>query len=46
RIVQQRRDGLVLVAPIIQHKKGIFGEFKLGVIDSPDFKITIGYSFR
>jgi len=30
----------------IQHKKGLFGEFKLGVIDSPDFKVTIGYSFR
>ena len=30
----------------IQHKKGLFGEIKLGVIDSPDFKITMGYSFR
>ncbi len=30
----------------IQHKKGLFGEVKLGVIDSPDFKITVGYSFR
>ncbi len=30
----------------IQHKKGLFGEIKLGVIDSPVFKITVGYSFR
>ena len=30
----------------IQHKKGLFGEVKLGAIDSPDFKITVGYSFR
>jgi hypothetical protein len=26
--------------------KGLFGEIKLGVIDSPAFKITMGYSFR
>ncbi len=30
----------------IQHKKGLFGEIKLGAIDSPVFKITVGYSFR
>ncbi len=30
----------------IQHKKGIFGEIKFGAIDSPDFKLTVGYSFR
>ncbi|NWG12060.1 MAG: hypothetical protein HXY20_00820 [Acidobacteria bacterium] len=30
----------------IQHRKGLFGEVKLGVIDSPEFKITVGYSFR
>ena len=30
----------------IQHRRGPFGELKLGIIDSPDFKITIGYAFR
>jgi len=30
----------------LQHRKGLFGEVKLGVIDSPEFKILIGYSFR
>lgn len=29
-----------------QHRGGLFGEIKMGVIDSPDFKITLGYVFR
>lgn len=29
----------------LQHKKGLFGEIKVGAIDSPDFKLMIGYSF-
>ncbi len=39
------KGGFNLLAGI-QHKKGLFGEVKLGVIDSPVFKITVGYSFR
>ena len=30
----------------VQHERGLFGELKLGAIDSPDLKITIGYAFR
>ena len=30
----------------IEHRQGLFGEIKVGVIDSPDFKIGIGYRFR
>ena len=30
----------------IEHEKGLFGEIKAGALDSPDFKITIGYIFR
>jgi hypothetical protein len=29
----------------IEHRQGLFGEIKVGVIDSPDFKIGIGYRF-
>ncbi|HSK11116.1 MAG TPA: hypothetical protein VK911_16155 [Vicinamibacterales bacterium] len=29
----------------IQHRRGLFTEFKLGVIDSPELKFGIGYSF-
>jgi hypothetical protein len=30
----------------LEHRDGLFGEFKIGAIDSPDFKIGIGYRFR
>lgn len=30
----------------IEHRRGLFGEVKLGAIDSPDFKITVGYVLR
>lgn len=30
----------------IEHQKGLFGEIKAGAIDSPNFKITIGYAFH
>jgi len=28
------------------HSSGLFVEFKVGVVDSPDVKIGVGYSFR
>ena len=30
----------------VQHTKGLFAEFKIGTIDSPDIKFTVGYVFR
>ncbi len=30
----------------LQHDGGLFGEFKVGAVDSPDFKFTVGYVFR
>jgi hypothetical protein len=30
----------------VEHKKGLFGEIKVGAFDSPDFKFTVGYTFR
>ena len=30
----------------IQHNRGLFAEFKVGTIDSPDIKFTVGYAFR
>jgi hypothetical protein len=30
----------------IEHREGLFGEIKVGFIDSPDFKIGIGYRFH
>jgi hypothetical protein len=30
----------------VEHRQGLFGEIKVGMIDSPDFKIGIGYRFR
>jgi hypothetical protein len=30
----------------VEHRDGLFGEIKVGTIDSPDFKIGIGYRFR
>lgn len=29
----------------IQHRRGLFAEFKLGLIDSPEVKFGVGYSF-
>ena len=28
------------------HDNGLFGEIKVGFLDSPDFKVGVGYSFR
>ena len=30
----------------IQHDRGLFAEVKIGAIDSPEFKFTVGYAFR
>jgi hypothetical protein len=30
----------------LEHREGLFFEVKFGMIDSPDFKVGIGYSFR
>lgn len=30
----------------VQHKKGLFAEFKVGAIDSPTIKFMIGYAFK
>ena len=30
----------------LEHRDGLFFEVKFGMIDSPDFKVGIGYSFR
>jgi hypothetical protein len=29
-----------------QHSGGLFGELKIGLVDSPELKVTIGYAFR
>jgi len=29
-----------------QHRGGLFGEFKVGLIDSPEIKVTVGYAFK
>ncbi len=30
----------------LEHRNGLFFEFKLGVADSPDFKFGVGFTFR
>ena len=30
----------------IEHEKGLFGELKVGALDSPDLKFTVGFTFR
>jgi hypothetical protein len=30
----------------IQHSKGLFGEVKVGLIDSPSVKVMVGYAFK
>ena len=30
----------------LQHRRGLFTEFKVGTIDSPDVKFTVGYVFQ
>lgn len=29
----------------LEHDKGLMGEIKVGMIDSPEFKFTVGYTF-
>ena len=29
----------------LQHRQGLFTEFKVGAIDSPSVKFTVGYAF-
>ena len=30
----------------VESSRGLFFEFKIGVIDSPDFKFGVGYTWR
>jgi len=30
----------------LEHRKGLMGEIKVGLIDSPELKITFGYTFQ
>jgi len=30
----------------LEHKDGLFGEVKVGALDSPEFKFTVGFTFR
>ena len=30
----------------VEHRGGLFGELKIGTVDSPNFKIGIGYNFK
>ena len=30
----------------LEHRQGLFGELKVGTIDSPDLKLTVGYVLR
>jgi hypothetical protein len=30
----------------IQHRRGLFAELKVGAVDSPEVKFTVGYAFR
>ena len=30
----------------VAHEGGLFGEVKVGFLDSPDFKVGVGYTFR
>jgi hypothetical protein len=30
----------------VEHRDGLFGELKVGALDSPDLKFTVGYTFR
>jgi len=30
----------------VEHRTGLFGEIKVGAFDSPDFKFTVGYTFK
>lgn len=29
-----------------QHREGLLGEFKIGLVDSPELKVTVGYAFK
>ena len=39
-------DGGFNVLVGLEHRGGLFTEFKVGASDSPDIKLTVGYSFR
>jgi hypothetical protein len=41
-----RSEGGFNVLVGAQHERGLFFEVKAGMIDSPDFKVGIGYVFR
>jgi hypothetical protein len=30
----------------VAHRRGLFTEIKIGALDSPDFKVGVGYTFR
>lgn len=30
----------------LEHRKGLFGELKVGTVDSPELKFTVGYTFK
>lgn len=30
----------------LEHRRGLFGELKVGTIDSPELKFTVGFTFR
>jgi hypothetical protein len=30
----------------LEHREGLFGELKVGAIDSPEVKLTVGFTFR
>ena len=30
----------------VQHRRGLFAEFKVGAIDSPEVKFMVGYAFK
>lgn len=30
----------------VEHEEGLFGELKVGTVDSPEIKLTVGFTFR
>jgi hypothetical protein len=30
----------------VEHRRGLFFEFKVGALDSPDVKLGVGWTFR
>ena len=43
---RDRAEGGFNISLGVEHRDGLFGEIKAGAIDSPDFKILIGYVFH